>query len=539
MTTFLSTSDDAAGGGGMKRRALVLSAFLLASFIRPTATGVVLAQEPRHATLTIRAGEPGPVISRHIYGHFAEHLGRCIYDGLWVGPRSTVPNTRGIRNDVVQALRKIKIPNLRWPGGCFADQYHWQDGVGAAEKRPRRVNIHWGGVVEDNSFGTHEFLDFCEQIGADPYVATNVGSGSPQEMADWIEYMTFGGDSDLAKRREANGRPQPWKVPFLGIGNENWGCGGRMTPEYYSDLYRRFSVYARDWSGNRLERIAAGPGGTDLHWLDVLGERVKGGVQGISLHYYTLGNTWQDKLPATGFPAKDWYAVLRDALKIDALLTDAEKIMDKHDPVGRVGLYVDEWGTWYAAEPGTNPAFLNQQNTVRDAVVAGATFNIFHRHAKRVKMANIAQLVNVLQALILTDGDKMVLTPTYHVFDMYQVHQGATLLPVDLTTDNATLGSESLPAVSASASRDAQGVVHVSLVNLDPEAPATVEARIDGQKFTSVSGRVLTGPTMDAHNTFAAPDRVQPAAFTGASLQGPVLKVALPPRSVVVLALGP
>jgi alpha-N-arabinofuranosidase len=457
---------------------------------------------------------------------------------LWVGPNAKVPNTRGIRNDVVQALRKIKIPNLRWPGGCFADQYHWQDGVGPADKRPRRVNIHWGGVVEDNSFGTNEFLDFCEQIGADAYVAANVGSGSPQEMADWIEYMTFRGDSDLAKLRQANGRAEPWKVPFLGIGNENWGCGGRMTPEYYSDLYRRFSVYARDWSGNRLERIAAGPGGTELRWLDVLAERVKEGVQGISMHYYTLGNTWKDKLPATGFPEKDWYAVLRDALKIDGLLTDAEKIMEKHDPTGRVGLYVDEWGTWYTAEPGTNPAFLYQQNTIRDAVVAGATFNIFHRHAKRVKMANIAQLVNVLQALILTEGDKMVLTPTYHVFEMYQVHHDATFLPVDVTTDNTTLGAETLPAVSASASRDAQGRLHLSLVNLDPKMAATVEARIEGPAPKSVSGRVLTAPAMDAHNTFAAPDRVQPAPFTGASLQGPVLKVALPPRSVVVLALS-
>jgi alpha-N-arabinofuranosidase len=525
----------------MKRNVLVVSAFLCGLSPLQPATDVVLAQEARRATLTIRAGEPGPEISRHIYGHFAEHLGRDIYDGLWVGPRSPIPNTRGIRNDVIDALRKIKIPNLRWPGGCFADQYHWQDGVGAAEKRPRRVNIHWGGVVEDNSFGTHEFLDFCELIGADPYVAANVGSGSPQEMADWIEYMTFGGDSDLARLRGTNGRQEPWKVPFLGVGNENWGCGGRMTPEYYSDLYRRFSVYARDWSGNHLERIAAGPGGTDLHWLDVVAERVKQGLQGISLHYYTLGNTWENKLPATGFPESGWYAVLRDALKIDQLLIDAEKIMDKHDPGGRVGLYVDEWGTWYAAEPGTNAAFLNQQNTIRDAVVAGATFNIFHRHARRVKMANIAQLVNVLQALILTKGDRMLLTPTYHVFDMYQVHQGATFLPVDVRTDSSALGSEALPAVSASASRDAQGRVHLSLVNLDPKAVAAVDARIDapgGQKFTSVSGRVLTAPAMDTHNTFDAPNRVQPAAFTGATLQDSLLKAQLPPRSVVVLTLA-
>jgi alpha-L-arabinofuranosidase len=456
---------------------------------------------------------------------------------LWVGPTSPIPNTRGMRNDVVAALRKIKIPNLRWPGGCFADQYHWRDGVGAPDKRPRRVNIHWGGVVEDNSFGTHEFLDFAEQIGADPYVAANVGSGSPQEMADWIEYMTFDGDSELAKLRQANGRQQPWKVPFLGIGNENWGCGGNMTPEYYSDLYRRFSVFARDWSGNHLARVAAGPGGTELKWLDVLAGRVTQGVQAISMHYYTLGSTWQDKLPATGFPEKDWYAVLRDALKIDQLLVDAEAIMDKHDPKGRVALYVDEWGTWYSAAPGTNPAFLNQQNSIRDAVVAAATFNIFHRHAARVKMANIAQLVNVLQAPIFTDGDKMVLTPTYHVFDMYQVHQDAMSLPVDVKTDFSTLGSDSLPTVSASASRDAQGRVHVSLVNLDPKTAATVDAHIDGPALTSVSGRILTAPAMDAHNTFEAPNRVQPAAFTGATLRDASLTVQLPPRSVVVLTL--
>ena len=522
----------------MKRRALAVSAFLSGSLLASSAGGLALAQDTRHATLTIRAGEPGAKISRHLYGHFAEHLGRCIYDGVWVGPGSTIPNTRGLRKDVVEALRKIRIPNLRWPGGCFADQYHWRDGIGPVEKRPRRVNIHWGGVVEDNTFGTHEFLDLCEQIGADPYVAANVGSGSPQEMADWIEYMTFPGDSDLSLLRQANGRAQPWNVPFLGIGNENWGCGGRMTPEYYSDLYRRFSVYARDWGGNHLERVAAGPGGTELKWLDVLAGRVKEGVQGISLHYYTLGNTWKDKLPATGFPESGWYAVLRDALKIDKLLSDAETIMQRNDPSGRVGLYVDEWGTWYSAEPGANPAFLYQQNTIRDAVVAGATFNILHRHVPRVRMANIAQLVNVLQALILTEGDKIVLTPTYHVFDMYQVHQDATFLPVDVTTDSSVLGPESLPTISASASRDAEGHLHLSLVNLDPKVAANVEARIEGAAVRTVSGRVLTAPAMDAHNTFAAPDRVQPAAFDGATLQGQLLRARLPPRSVVVLALG-
>jgi alpha-N-arabinofuranosidase len=503
------------------------------------ASGLVCAQETKRASLTIKANEPGPQISRHIYGHFAEHLGRCIYDGVWVGPDSSIPNTRGIRNDIVEALRAIKIPNLRWPGGCFADQYHWEDGVGPTEERPRRVNIHWGGVVEDNSFGTHEFLDFCEQLGTEPYIAANVGSGTPQEMADWVEYMTFDGDSEIAKRRAANGRKEPWKVPFLGIGNENWGCGGRMTPEYYSDLYRRFSVYARDWAPNELKRIAAGPGGTRLEWLDVLAERVRRGVEGISMHYYTTGSIrWQDKLPSIGFGEDEWFKVLHDALKMDELLVEAEGIMAKHDPRGRIGLYVDEWGTWYAPFPGSNPAFLVQQNSIRDAVVAGATFNIFHAHAERVKMANIAQLVNVLQALILTEGEKMVLTPTYHVFDMYQVHHDATSLPLDLETDYYVQGGETIPAVSASASKDAEGRVHVSLVNLDPAATVAVEASIEGEKLTSVTGRILTADALDAHNTVDAPNRVQPAAFTGATLQDSALKVQLPPRSVVVLTLA-
>lgn len=491
----------------------------------------------KRAELTIHADRPGAQISRHIYGHFAEHLGRCIYDGLWVGPNSPIPNTRGIRNDVIEALRRIKIPNLRWPGGCFADQYHWRDGVGA--RRPRRVNIHWGGVVEDNSFGTHEFLDFCELIGADAYVAANVGSGTPEEMMDWVEYTTFSGDSDLANLRRANGRQQPWKVPFLGIGNENWGCGGRMTPEFYSDLYRRFSVYARDFGDNKLTRVAAGPGGTELRWLEVLMERVRGGMQGVSLHYYTLGSTWENKLPATGFDEDGWAAVLRDALKMEDLLARAEAIMHRADPDNRVGLYVDEWGTWYQAEPGTNPAFLYQRNTTRDAVVAGATLNILNHHSKRVRMANIAQTVNVLQALILTAGAKAILTPTYHVFDLYQVHQDAALVPVDGDTGFYTHGNTAIPAISASASRDGQGTVHLSLVNLDAQAAVSLTAKVAGAEFRAVSGRILTASAMDAENTFDSPSRVRPAEFRGARLAGGVLTADLPARSIVVLALAP
>jgi alpha-N-arabinofuranosidase len=355
---------------------------------------------------------------------------------------------------------------------------------------------------------------------------------------DWVEYMTFNGNSTLANERRENGRAEPWKVPFFGIGNENWGCGGRMTPEYYSDLYRRFSVYARDLGDNKLTRVAAGPGGTRLEWLDVLMKRVRGGMEGVSLHYYTLGGTWQDKLPAVGFREQDWAAVLRDALQMEDLLKRAEEIMDREDPQNRVGLYVDEWGTWYQAEPGTNPAFLYQRNTIRDAVVAGATFNILNQHTKRVRMANIAQLVNVLQSPILTEGDKMVLTPTYHVFDMYQVHHDATSLPVELKTDNYSLGDTSFPAVNASASRDSQGRVHVSVVNLDPKAAVSLKAGISGEKFSKVSGQILTAAAMDAENTFASPHQVEPAPFDGANLTDSGLTAELPARAVVVLTLS-
>ena len=514
-------------------------AFGLAALLLSHPAADLQAQETKRASLTIRADQSGPEISRHIYGHFAEHLGRCIYDGLWVGLDSPIPNTRGMRNDIIAALRKINIPNLRWPGGCFADQYHWKNGIDPPEERSREVNIHWGGVVEDNSFGTHEFLDFCELIGAEPYIAGNVGSGTPKEMADWVEYMTFDGDSSLAKEREANGRKEPWRVPFLGIGNENWGCGGNMTPEYYSDLYKRFGVYARDWSGNTLTRVAGGPGGTRLNWLEVLAGRVKRDIQGISMHYYTLGGAWRDKLPSIDFPERDWHAVLRDALKIDGLLEEAEKIMARHDPDGGIGLYVDEWGTWYSPFPGSNPSFLVQQNSMRDAVVAAATLNIFHDHAERVKMANIAQLVNVLQALILTEGDKMILTPTYHVFDMYQVHHDTTYVPLDLITDKYSFdGGDALPALSASASRDSEGRMHISLVNLDPNVAMDVEARIEGRSFSSVSGHILTANAMDAHNTADAPNEVQPAKFTGATLGDGSLKLQLPAKSVVVLTLA-
>ena len=371
----------------------------------------------------------GAKINKNIYGHFSEHLGRCVYQGLYVGEDSTIPNVKGMRTDVVEALKKIGIPVLRWPGGCFADEYHWEDGVGPKAERKRMVNTNWGGVVEDNSFGTHEFLEFCRQVGCEPYVNGNVGSGTVQEMSEWMEYMTFDGVSPMAELRKQNGREEPWKVKYFGVGNENWGCGGNMRPEYYADEFRRYQTYVRDYGENKVYKIACGPNGADYDWTDKVMEIAGEYMDALTLHYYTVPTgKWQDKGAATGFPKEEYYATLKKALRMEELVRKHAQIMERHDPAHRVGLIVDEWGTWYNVEPGTNPGFLYQQNTMRDAMVAALTLNIFNAHSDRVVMANLAQMVNVLQAVILTEGEKLVLTPTYHVFDLYKHHQDAVLL---------------------------------------------------------------------------------------------------------------
>lgn len=505
---------------------------------QPVPAAATSAEATADATLLIEADHPGPVINPNIYGQFAEHLGHCIYGGIWVGEHSPIPNTRGIRNDVVAALRELHIPNVRWPGGCFADQYHWRDGIGPRDQRPKRINTTWGGVVEDNSFGTHEFMDFCEQVGTQPYICGNVGSGTVGEMMDWVEYMTSDADSPLPNLRRKNGRDKPWKVPLMAVGNESWGCGGNMRPEYYADEFRRYNTFIKDFAGNKIYRVASGSNGSDMNWTDVLMAMAGKQMDGLSLHYYTLPtNDWKHKGSATVFDEAGWFSTLRNTLRMDDLIAKHSAIMDKYDPEKRVGLVVDEWGTWYDVEPGTNPAFLYQQNTLRDAIVAGLNLNIFQKHADRVEGANIAQMVNVLQAMVLTDGPEMTVTPTYWVFDMYKVHQGATSLPIQLITPEYTFGDQSIPAVSAAASRDAAGKIHISLVNTDPNRAVTVTCQLEGVAAKTVSGRVLTAEAMNAHNTFDAPDTVHPVAFSGATLDGATLKVALPAKSVVVLEL--
>jgi len=483
--------------------------------------------------LVIHADQGKQTINRNIYGQFSEHLGHCIYGGLWVGEDSPIPNTRGIRNDIVAALRKIKVPVLRWPGGCFADEYHWMDGIGPYPSRPTMINTHWGGVTEDNHFGTHEFMDLCEQIGCEPYICGNVGSGTVREMQQWVEYITSDGASPMTDLRKKNGHEQPWKLTYFGVGNENWGCGGNMTPEYYADQFRRYATYVRNFGSNRVFKIACGPNGGNTNWTEVLMQKAGRQMAGLALHYYC--GTGSRSRSATRFDEGDWFALLQKALRMDDLIARHSAIMDKYDPQKRVALIVDEWGTWHAVEPGTNPGFLYQQNTLRDALVAGETLNIFNQHCDRVRMANIAQMINVLQAMILTDKEKMLLTPTYHVFEMYTVHHDATLLPTELTCADYESGQNKIPALNVSASRDKAGKMHVSLCNLNPNAAAEVNCTLSGVQPKTISGRVLTAETMQAHNTFADPDVVKPAGFSACKLTGDGFTTTLPARSVVVL----
>lgn len=486
--------------------------------------------------LTIYADRDGPTISRHIYGHFAEHLGHCIYGGIWVGEDSSIPNTRGIRADVVKALRRINIPNLRWPGGCFADDYHWRDGIGPRADRPRRVNTHWGNVTESNDFGTHEFLDLCGQLECEPYICGNVGSGTVQEMRDWLEYMTFAGDSTLANERRQNGRTEPWAITYWGVGNENWGCGGNMRAEFYADEYRRYATYCRHFNNGQLYRIAGGPHDEDYHWTEVLMREAARRMEGLSLHYYSMIR-WEDKKSATQFDESEWFTLLKKALFIDTIISQHSAIMDRYDPERRVSLIVDEWGAWHAAEPGTNPAFLYQQNTLRDALLAAVSLHVFHHHCERVHMANIAQTVNVLQAMVLTEGERMILTPTYHVFEMFKGHQDATRLPTLLQNQAYTFNGQAIPQVSASASRNQKGEILVTACNLNPNQPAELLCSLYGAKATQVTGRVLTAGTMNAFNTFESPDTVIPVPFDGATLDGGNLKITLPAMSVIALTL--
>ena len=480
----------------------------------------------------INAAQKMGKINKEIYGHFSEHLGRCIYEGMYVGENSDIPNVNGMRTDVVEALKEIRVPVLRWPGGCFADEYHWKDGIGPKENRKKMINTHWGGVVEDNSFGTHEYMELCRQLGCETYVNGNLGSGIVQEMSEWVEYMTFEGVSPMADLRAKNGHPEAWKVDFFGVGNENWGCGGNMTPEFYANEYRRYQTYVRQYhAGNGMEqgidnpsyirRIACGPNVADTEWTEGVMKtlfrhceaRMHGNADGLSLHYYTHPEGWEIKGSATDFDEKTWYKTLAKTLYMEELIRMHSAIMDQYDPKKKLGLIVDEWGTWYTVEPGTNPGFLYQQNTMRDALVACLNLNIFNKHSDRVKMAAIAQMVNVLQSVILTEGPQMVKTPTWHVFDLFKEHQDAQLVESRIETE--MIGEEEewmVPNLSESASVSADGKLQITLGNLSVTEDYPVSTQITGYAGRKVSARILTGAMRDK-NTFEAPDTVASREF--------------------------
>jgi alpha-N-arabinofuranosidase len=490
--------------------------------------------------VVVNADQGKVKIDKHIYGHFAEHLGACIYDGFYVGDTNKIiPNTNGVRNDIIAALKKLKVPNLRWPGGCFADTYHWKDGVGPKKDRPAIVNRWWGGVTEDNSFGTHDFLNMCELIGAEPYLAGNVGSGTVQELSDWVQYVNGKANtSPMSTWRVKNGREKGWNVNIWGVGNEAWGCGGNMKPEYYANIYRQYATYMSDFEDDTKKfRVASGANGGDYNWTEVLMRDIPHNMmEGVALHHYTTVK-WTEKGSATDYNETQYFATMKSALHMEELVSRHSTIMDKYDPRKRVALVVDEWGGWYNVEPGTNPGFLFQQNTIRDAMIAGVTLNIFNNHADRVRMANLAQTINVLQAVILTSKEKMILTPTYHVMEMYNVHQDATLLPVTVQSNDYVFGTEKLPAVSVSASTNAAGVTHFSLVNIDASKPQTVTIDVRGLKLGTVSGRILTSKKLQDYNSFEQPTKIQPAVFNGAKISNNLLQVELPPYSVVVLTV--
>ncbi len=503
--------------------------------------------------INVNKNKNNEVISKHIYGHFTEHLGRCIYEGIWVGEDSHIPNTRGIRNDVVEALKKLQIPNVRWPGGCFADEYHWKDGIGPRDSRPSIVNNNWGGVTENNHFGTHEFMDFCEQIDTEPYISGNVGSGTVQEMQEWVEYITHEGKSPMANLRRKNGRDKPWKLKYFGIGNENWGCGGKMRVEYYADLYRQYQTFVRNYSDTPIYKIAVGASEADYHWTEVMmreglakqqpypdsvvtdiWEHHRPKMHGLSLHFYARNRANYDS--ATEFDEEKWFDYMKRSLVMEELIERHAAIMDKYDPEKNVGLIIDEWGNWFKVEPGTPYGFLYQQNTLRDAITAGINLNLFNNRCDRIHMANLAQMINVLQSVILTEGEKMILTPTYHVFEMYKVHQDAHLLPVSVSTKDYTYGNESVPKLNVSASKDQSGKVHISVCNLDPNNSEKLAINLNElEGLTTVSGRILTSEKMNDHNSFENPNVLSPVEFNDINLTDNQVSLTIPSKSVVVV----
>lgn len=527
-------------GPSLLVRSLLASLTLLAVAVAaPVAAG-------QKVQMSVDVSKAGAKIDRNLFGQFAEHLGHGVYEGIWVGPDSKIPNTRGIRSDVVAALKALKVPDVRWPGGCFADEYHWRKGIGS--QRTVTLNPNWGGVIEPNTFGTNEFMDFLDQIGAEAYLSLNVGSGTPQEAADWLEYLTSAQPTTLAKERAANGHPAPYKVAFLGIGNESWDCGGNMTPDYYLSQLKIYSRFVRNFNPaqqdkQQMLKIAVGPGGGDPRWTEWTEAIMKAyqshtwswDMNGLSLHSYTVVK-WPPSYASVGFGEAEYAQILKSTLEMNDLIAKHSAIMDKYDPQKKVTLVVDEWGGWYAPIPGSHPGFLAQQNSLRDAILAALNLNIFAQHADRVRMANIAQMINVLQAMILTDKEKMVLTPTYYVYKMYVPFQDATFVPITFDAGKYTHGDITLPRIDAIAAKDKTGTLWLAITNIDPNQSAEIEIGLAGVNVKSAAGETLTAPKVDSVNTFDTPNTVVPKPLSAKAQDGKLV-LELEPKSVTVIAV--
>jgi alpha-L-arabinofuranosidase len=496
-----------------------------------------MSKAPGNCGITLLIKEAKYSISRHIYGHFAEHLGSGIYGGLYVGEKSVIPNIHGIRLDVVEALKKLKIPNLRWPGGCFADTYHWNHGVGPKAHRPAIVNTWWGGNTEDNSFGTHDFLDLCELLGTEPFIAGNVGSGSVQELMDWVQYVNFEGGSPMSNLRKTNGRDKPWRVKYWGLGNEAWGCGGNMRAEYYADIYRQYATFMTDWSNStQIFRVASGAQSSDYHWTEVLMRNIPHQLlEGVGLHHYSVID-WNNRGPSMEFSEEQYFKTMRAALLMGEIIQKHTAIMDRFDPEKKIALVVDEWGGWYNPDPGTNPGFLQQQNTMRDAMIAGVTLNIFNNHCHRVRMANLAQMINVLQSVIFADQNKIVLTPTYHVMHLYAEHQDSMSIPTEIQTPHYNHAGESLPAVSVSASLSKENMVYVSIVNIDAQTAHEITLNSE-YEYVNCEASILTSDSVWDHNSFEKPNSIKPCFFDGVSISRQKISFFIPPFSIITLKM--
>jgi alpha-N-arabinofuranosidase len=472
------------------------------------------------------------VVKPELHGHFAEHLGSCVYGGLWVGKNSKVPNINGHRKLAVEYLRELGVPVLRWPGGCFADDYHWRDGIGPIAKRPKRVNIHWGGYVEDNSFGTHEFIELCRQIGAEPYLAGNVGSGSPHEMRDWVEYCNYPGGSDLSQERAANGSREPFRVRYWGVGNESWGCGGNMKAEEYAALYRQFSVYLKEFGGTKPFLIASGPSGADVRWSRGLLDNLQGELpDGLSMHYYEGGGE-----ESTRFKVAQMNEQLAIFADVEKAILQQRAVLDGYREGRRVGLVLDEWGAWDHIVEADEKRYgaLWQQGTIRTALAAGLGLNLFNRMADKLYMCNIAQIVNVLQSLLLTEGaesDKCVRTTTYHAFALFKAHRGKTAVRADVQNPE-TFG------LTVSASMAEKELV-LSLVNPHSETDLRVECSLAGVTAKQGSAGMLHDADLNACNTFEKPNNVVPQKLP-LSIDGSRVQLDLPRMSVAtaVVKLG-